>query len=529
MKNDLKKVRKVLLAITTIFNFGSGYAQYCATAPSNCSLDDEIQSVNFAGINNASGCSNGGYTDYTATTAASVTVGNTYDFTVTTGPGGREAIGVWIDYDQNTVFDADEFIYAGSTAGGLVKTSITIPADAAAGKTRMRVRNFYVQGSSVLETIFITTPNASCASVGTGYGESEDYTIIIAAGTDCMGRPSVGAAMASVTDACMGAAFTLTASVTPLAAGLSYQWQVSVDRGVSWTNLGTAQTYAVYNMPGQVVASQYRVTVTCTASGLSTTSTTVSVGQNTIADCYCINAINFDCTAGDLITNVSFGSFKRDSTCADSGTGYSNFTGLGAVELTAGVATSVSVIVGPSSNGWLYESVGAWIDYNQNGVFEETEYTYIGTGLDTTVVGNVTVPTTALSGNTRMRVVVGAVMADEFDTTYACGPKTEDNPFGEMEDYLVNITDRLATKLFRSAQASLYPNPTSSMVNIELNNTDILQSVTVYTIAGQQVLSQHYTTQADDYTLDMQQLPTGIYMLKLNGASGIYTHKLIRN
>ena len=30
----------------------------------------------------------------------------------------------------------------------------------------------------------------------------------------------------------------------------------------------------------------------------------------------------------------------------------------------------ISVKVGPSGDGWLYESVGVWIDFNQNGTFE---------------------------------------------------------------------------------------------------------------------------------------------------------------
>lgn len=520
---------KGAFAVTAMLTFGSGYAQYCVTAESDCSLDDEIQLVTFAGISNASSCTDGGYADYTAGTAAAVTVGSAYDLSVTTGPGGREAIAVWIDYDQNQVFDADELTYVGSTPGGLVTASIAIPADATPGTTRMRVKNFYVAPPAVQATIYTTTANSSCVAISTGFGETEDYTVNIISGTDCNGTPSVGAATATVTNACSGAAFTLGAVVTPLAAGLSFQWEVSTDAGNTWANLGAAQTSAGYSVLGQTVASQYRVTVTCTISSESATSAVVSVGQNAVADCYCINAIDFVCDDGDIITNVSFGFFSNDSACPADGTGYSNYSSLGAADLAAGVATSVSVTVGPSGGGWLDESVGVWIDYNQNGTFEETEYTYLGTDLDTQVVGDVTVPATALNGNTRMRVIVAAALATAFNATYVCGPLTTDNPYGEMEDYLVNITGGLATKSFQSAQASLFPNPTSGIVNIKLNNTDTLQSVAVYTITGQQVLSQNYTAKADNYTLDMQHLPTGVYMLKLNGTSGTYTQKLIRN
>jgi hypothetical protein len=528
MKNTLKNLFKGVLACATLLMVNAVSAQYCSTATANCTLDDEIQIVNFAGINNSSVCTSG-YADYTAGTAATVTAGLSYTLDVTVGPGGNEAVGVWIDYDQNQVFDADEFTYVGNAEGGLITNSIAIPSDATPGATRMRVRNYYVTTAGNPATIYLTTPNSSCATISTGFGETEDYTVNIIGGTDCDGTPSVGAATASVENACSGESFTLNAAVTPIAAGLSYQWQSSIDGGTTWVNLGAAQVSASYIVIGQTVPTGYQVIVTCTASSQTATSAPISVGQNAPSECYCINAVDFVCNDGDIITNVTIGFFTNDSDCPADETGYSDFTALGATDMTAGAANPVSVTVGPSGGGWLYESVGVWIDYNQNGTFEESEYTYLGTSLNATITNDINIPATALNGNTRLRIVDAASTAAAFTAAYSCGPLTADNPYGEMEDYLVNITGGLSTKSFNSAQASVFPNPTNGIVTIRLNNQDSLQSIGVYNITGQQVMAHDYAVKANDYTLNLQQLPSGVYMLKLNGASGTYTQKLIKN
>jgi len=82
---------------------------------------------------------------------------------------------VWIDYDQDGVFDnVTERVFQSPYTGnyGYVNGSITIPCNALPGETRMRVRSAdYWWNYSFI-------PNA-CADVG--YGETEDYSVIIQA------------------------------------------------------------------------------------------------------------------------------------------------------------------------------------------------------------------------------------------------------------------------------------------------------------------------------------------------------------
>lgn len=410
----------------------------CTPASSNCGADDEIQNVTFAGINNNSSCSVGGYGDYRGTvTAAEVLTGVSYPITVTTGEGGSESIAVWIDYNQDGIYDMSEYTLVGTTPGGTVSTTVSIPGTALSGTTTMRVRSFFVYTNP--ELAYENTPNSACVAIGT-YGETEDYLINITAGTDCSGTPDAGTIAASETIVCVNQSITLSSNASNPYVGIEYQWQSSVDGGTVWTNIGTASSTSTYTVASQSEETLYRLIATCILTSDADTSANVTVAQNPPSQCYCINAIPYNCTDGDVITNVTIESINNNSTCGSTTTGYSDYTtSVAPAQLQAGTTVPISVTVGPSGDGWLYESVGVWIDYNQNGVLDslEGEYTNVGTGLNQALTSNIAIPSTALPGLTRMRVVVSASIA--MQNAFVCGPLTATENYGEMEDYTVNI------------------------------------------------------------------------------------------
>lgn len=417
----------------------------CTPAASNCGLDDEIQNVTFAGINNNSTCTTGGYADYrTSVAPGAVLTGVSYPIDVTVGDGGNEAIAVWIDYNQNGVYEASEYTYVGNVEGGLASSSVMIPGTALAGTTTMRVRAFYIASGDPL-LVYEDTPNSACATISTGYGETEDYLIEITAGTDCSGTPDAGTIAASETIVCVNEPITLSSDADNPFVGVEYQWQASVDGGTTWTDLGTAASTSGYTVASQSAETMYRLIATCTVTGDADTSATVTVDQEVPTQCYCINAIPFNCTDGDVITNVTIGTINNNSACGNGTNGYSDYTtSVAPAQLQAGTTVPVSVSVGPSGGGWQYESVGLWIDYNQNGLLDsiEGEYTNMGTGLNQALTANISIPATALPGPTRMRVVVTASITGLH--AYVCGPLSATENYGEMEDYTVNILNTSA-------------------------------------------------------------------------------------
>ncbi len=161
---------------TCIFNFtilpDNMGGDYCESS-SGFPWHDWIEGVQLNTINNVS--SKTTYSDYTniSTTLLS---GSTYDITLTTGYSWTtfdEYWKVWIDYNQNGVFEEPaELVYSeileapsNGTENASVVGSITIPSNAPAGSTRMRVS--------------MNRDNYSGPCELFGFGEVEDYTIII--------------------------------------------------------------------------------------------------------------------------------------------------------------------------------------------------------------------------------------------------------------------------------------------------------------------------------------------------------------
>lgn len=158
---------------------------YCPSYASY-SGDEDIINVNFAGINNSSTCSTTGgpgslkgmYSDYTLTLAAPVVHPNqSYPFSVglsTCGAYYGSLMKIFIDFNGDKDFDdAGEEVYASpsvSTSSHTESGTITIPANALSGITRMRIVNVEQNNLAFVQ---------ACGTYG--YGETEDYALNISA------------------------------------------------------------------------------------------------------------------------------------------------------------------------------------------------------------------------------------------------------------------------------------------------------------------------------------------------------------
>ena len=140
---------------------------YCASQ-GNSIADESIGRVQFGTINNPS-TGGTGYTNFTAI-STNVTRNSAYTITITptwTSTVYFEAYNVWIDYNKDGDFvDAGEAVYTRTrTKSTPVSGSVTIPATASLGSTRMRVSMKYNANATSCE-IF-------------SYGQVEDYTVVI--------------------------------------------------------------------------------------------------------------------------------------------------------------------------------------------------------------------------------------------------------------------------------------------------------------------------------------------------------------
>ncbi|GAC1372094.1 MAG: M4 family metallopeptidase [Hymenobacter sp.] len=176
--------------------------------------------------------------------------------------------------------------------------------------------------------------------------------------------------------------------------------------------------------------------------------------------------------AYEYVDLVNIGSINRTS---GSDAGYYNGTAL---STSVGAGTSQTIYFSAGFTGAAYtEYWKIYIDYNQNGVFTDAgELVVSGSSSSSgTLYSTFTVPTTAKSGSTRMRVV----MSDNSATT-SCNSYS----YGETEDYTLSITGGTLAPPTLTAQYGLtggsalgneqarvlevYPNPATDLLRISV-------------------------------------------------------------
>jgi hypothetical protein len=256
-------------AFITLLTIPGAHAQYCVTNLGGASFSSSIDSVSIVGTTLAKASPGSAATLYTlypqsGNTTASLMQGQTY--TLYTVYGFSAAIAsMWIDYNQNTTFEASEWTQI--TTNALTATaSFTVPLSATTGSTRMRIRS---RGAG-------NQNGAGDACTTFGSGETEDYVITITAAPACTGTPVVTGVNPAGPIVVCNPNIPVTLSVSAgVFSGFTYAWQQSINGGVTWTPTGATTATATF-VPG-APAVLYRAIVTCSTSTQSDTSNDVSV------------------------------------------------------------------------------------------------------------------------------------------------------------------------------------------------------------------------------------------------------------
>jgi len=431
----------ILVGLTT----GIGCVSYCVgTTTNGCASGDQITNVTFSAltnpVNNTTGAciSGGSYSDYTSSvTAPTVTQGDVVSVSVTVNNGGTEYAGGWIDYNQSGTFTSGEFIAltdADGVAPWIYNGTASIPAGATVGTTRMRFRSSY--SATIAST-------SACDNYS--YGETEDYYINIAATVVCSGTPAPGNTTSSATSVCSGITFTLGLQNTIIGSGITYQWQSSPNNS-TWTNFGTSSSTQSVT---QSSATYYRCNVSCSAGGTGS-SNSILVNQNPYTACYCIPGTVYGCAQSDVIARVVLNTLDNNSgigcpsdpdpltgnfdNSTYNGPGYTDYTGNGALTTTLQAGTSYNCTV---YSGDYAEGYAAWIDYNDDGLFNNVTER-IGNSSGILAASSSTTFTISLACNPPVGVHRLRVRC-MWNLAGASVTPCDANSYGEVEDYLVTV------------------------------------------------------------------------------------------
>jgi hypothetical protein len=344
---------------------------------------------------------------------------------------------------------------ASNTAPYLDQVKLTIPA-AKTSTTITGITFTTATGSGVLNILAVSAgvPAPNCAAAPTSL-------TTVASATAAGGTPLTGA--------CVSTSIYLSVSGLPGNAGYTYQWQSSTTSATTgFANIAGA-TNSTYMATGQTATTYYRVLVGCQYAGTGSTptaATAVQVTQNAPTSCYCLPTYASGGTT-DNIANVQLGALNNP-TIGNAAPYYRDYsaqqTGSAATLAipTIAVGSTVNVTLTLGSDGTQFNAV--WLDFNQNGVFETSEFFSLGTnpGANGQAIIPVAVPATATLGQTKMRVRGGDDAA--LASNQACG--ASGSLWGEAEDYLVNIASTVSctptTATFSYPAASYCVNGTTA-------------------------------------------------------------------
>lgn len=290
-----------------------------------------------------------------------------------------------------------------------------------------------------------------------------------------------------------GGTLQLTATISPSQANQAVTWTIANTSGQG-TISATGLVTGVNN--GTVVAKATSVSNPALSAQI-----TITIS----------NQIPVYCTPTfpqgvEPITLVEFAGISNTTAASTSEPAYENFTEMvGYVEQGGTYPIRVKGFTDGLSS---YFKV--YVDWNNNGIFEDNEGTSLGhinnsTGTDNKdLTADIVVPADAFAGDVRMRVLKRFASS----TIPACNNAS----FGQAEDYTLNVQENLNVDDFAKNNFKVYPNPTSDIVNIQTSLE--VKNIAVYNQIGQLIFSQKAIQ------FDLSNVASGIYMIQIDFENG---------
>ncbi len=419
------------------------FTGYCT--PSSSSVDGTgITNVTFGTgptVNNTTGAEANNYGNYSAqigglAQSSSATISMTFNtdfYPYTTG--------IYVDWNNDLDFaDAGELVWSGvsgDVSPNTLVATFTVPGSAVIGANyRMRIGG---DDSGVVP--------AACAT-GLTYACFEDYTVTVVAPPSCPAPTALVGTALSLTSATIA----WTAASPAPTSGYQYFYSTIATAPTAGTTPSgsTAAGVTTANLSSLTSGNTYYFWVrsVCSVSDLSSWA-----GAGSFYVGYCQPVTTYGCTDGDVIARVVLNTLDNNSGTgcpsdpfplafgAPYGPGYSDYTTDPLLTTTLLPSSTYSCTVYAGQYG---EGYAAWIDYNDDGVFDNvTERIGYSNGqvAGSGVVGvlgssasfPITLACTPPAGTHRLRVRA-MYLTNGIDVT----PCTS-NFYGEIEDYTITI------------------------------------------------------------------------------------------
>ena len=297
----------------------------------------------------------------TGATTTTVTSGQTYPLTLATN--GTSIVSVWFDWNRDGVFAASEWTqpWTSATSGTV---NITVPSNALAGATGMRIRS-RLSGN--------TNGDVSACDTTFGSGTTQDYTINVIGVADATSSYSYSWSP--------GGATTASTLVTPTVGGTN-TYTVTATSPAGCVTTGTVDVFVntdpVANITGGAAAM-------CLGSGTIDFDSTIGVSwssSNTAVASVDENGVVTALTTGTTIINAFI--FNPTTGCTTFAANPQTVDVYAPIAITS-QPSDVSVLTGDNNDpagdqgySWLIDNLGGtWLQTSYHG---NIRYNYAGVG-----------------------------------------------------------------------------------------------------------------------------------------------------
>lgn len=327
----------------------------------------------------------------------------------------------------------------------------------------------------------------------------------------CSGTPDGGNVSSSATNICPGTAFDLSLSGASTAMGVDYQWQSRPAGSGTFSDIVGASTMT-YTVNNQNTGTDYRCLVTCSNSGQTVNSDTLTVSIETI-----------NVVLGNDTTFCSGNILTLDAGDA----------GNGAIYTWSNSATTQTTDVNSSGQYWV-----------------EVEAANGCLGSDTLNVTVITVPTadgiTAVAGANNVYSFSAenangatsylwnfgdnSASSTDANPTHSYQPGTYTvtltitNDCGELTVTETVVVEPLSVKTVAAEQlgVNLYPNPTAQDIFLEYTKAIKVNNIVLTNTLGQQV----YQKDAAVAKIDISHFANGLYFIHIHTDLGVAVLKV---
>lgn len=466
---------------------------YCVPTYTNGKTDgDLISNITITGTtlanNTGTAPVNPAYTHFTGEPNYTATLfpGVLYEINVTVGTYQQQNVAVWIDYNDDFVFTAEERVGYTLTEIGSNETgtfSILLDCTAPAGLHRMRVRDVWNTEAATIDP---------CANYG--YGETEDYDITIEGFTGCV--------------APFG---TVVSNINTISASLSWEtgcghvsWDVYV--GPAGGGLPANPTYTNVSSPflvnGLTPFTEYEfyVRANCENNAQSdwSTPTLFTTLPLAVPNDECINATPL----------IPGGTFEENAVIS---------TNVGATK-SVGVPNPTCAIFGFGGDVWFSTIVPAdgnitiETQADPGSPLQDTGLTvFSGDCTALTTLGcNDDIGTTSFSRLSLSGLTPGS-------TIYARVWEYANDTYGTFQVSAWNSA--LSSTAFEAKHLSYFPNPASDSISVSYIHN--IEKITVFSVLGQAIYQGNFD--ANQIQFSVAQLAAGTYWMKVesNGQSQV--------